>query len=272
MLKGIGVEALTSPEMTGDWEFKLKRMELGQMPRPQFMDEIRKFTEEIVHKAKNFSGDSVEGRFHDLEAKCPRCSAGPFKESFKAYECPACKLLIWKNMAGRELEREDVQILLEKGLVGPLEGFRSKMGRPFSAIVKLGEDFKPTFDFGNDNEAQEVDFSLLVPIGACPICKDGTVYDSEKAFVCNHATGASKTCTFRMGKNILQREIPIEQVKKLMETGKTDLLPRFISKKGKPFSAFLKLEKGKVGFEFEPRKPAAPKKKATKAPVQAEAA
>lgn len=272
LLRGIGVESLTSPEMTGEWEFKLKRMEQGQMPRPQFMDEIRKFTEEIVLKAKNFSGDSVEGRFHDLEAKCPRCAAGPFKESFKAYECPGCKLLIWKNMAGRELEREEVKTLLESSQVGPLEGFRSKMGRPFSAIVKLGEDFKPTFDFGNDNaESAVIDFSQLTPLGACPVCQDGTVYDSEKAYVCNHATGASKTCTFRMGKTILQREIPLDQAKKLIETGKTDLLPRFISKKNKPFSAFLKLEKGKVGFEFEPRKPAAPKKSA-KAPAQAEAA
>jgi len=271
LLRGIGVDSLTSPEMTGEWEFKLKRMEQGQMPRPQFMGEIRKFTEEIVLKAKNFSGDSVEGRFHDLDAKCPRCGAGPFKESFKAYECPGCKLLVWKNMAGRELEREEVKTLLETRQVGPLEGFRSKMGRPFSAIVKLDDEFKATFDFGNDeNEATEIDFSQLTPIGTCPVCKDGTVYNAEKAYLCSNAP--KKTCTFRMGKTILQREIPVEQAQKLIETGKTDLLPRFISKKGKPFSAFLKLEKGKVGFEFEPRKPAAPKKAAAKVPAQAEAA
>ena len=53
-----------------------------------------------------------------------------------------------------------------------------------------------------------------------------------------------------MEKTICQREVPREQVLKLIETGKTDLIPRFISKKGKPFSAFLKLEGSKVGFEF----------------------
>ena len=62
-----------------------------------------------------------------------------------------------------------------------------------------------------------------------------------------------------MGKTICQREVPREQVLKLIETGKTDLIPRFISKKGKPFSAFLKLDGNKVGFEFEARKPAAKK-------------
>jgi DNA topoisomerase-3 len=66
-----------------------------------------------------------------------------------------------------------------------------------------------------------------------------------------------------MGKTILQRQIPPEQVVKLLTTGKTDLLPRFISKKGKPFSAFLKLNGAKVGFEFEERKPKAKKVGAT---------
>ena len=102
-------------------------MEQGAMDRPRFMEEIRHFTEDIVAKAKDYAGDAstVAGNFHDLEAKCPKCSSTEgFKESFKAYECKACGLLVWKTMAGRELEREDVQALLEKGSVGPLEGFR----------------------------------------------------------------------------------------------------------------------------------------------------
>jgi DNA topoisomerase-3 len=268
LLRGIGVQSLTSPEMTGEWEYKLKQMEQGAMDRPRFMEEIRHFTEDIVAKAKDYAGDAstVAGNFHDLEAKCPKCeSAEGFKESFKAYECKACGLLVWKTMAGRELEREDVQALLEKGSVGPLEGFRSKMGRPFSAVVKLDAEFKQSFDFGtNDSGApgEAPDFSTAPVIGECPVCKKGKVHDIGAAFVCEHQP--SKACNFRMGKVILQREIPTEQVLKLLETGKTDLIPKFISKKGRPFSAFLKLEGGKVGFEFEPRKPAAKKTAAPK--------
>jgi DNA topoisomerase-3 len=268
LLRGIGVQSLTSPEMTGEWEYKLKQMEQGAMDRPRFMEEIRHFTEDIVAKAKDYAGDAstVAGNFHDLEAKCPKCaSAEGFKESFKAYECKGCGLLVWKTMAGRELEREDVQALLEKGSVGPLEGFRSKMGRPFSAVVKLDAEFKQSFDFGtNDSGApgEAPDFSTAPVIGECPVCKKGKVHDIGAAFVCEHQP--SKACNFRMGKVILQREIPTEQVLKLIETGKTDLIPKFISKKGRPFSAFLKLEGGKVGFEFEPRKPAAKKTAAPK--------
>jgi DNA topoisomerase-3 len=81
------------------------------------------------------------------------------------------------------------------------------------------------------------------------------------------AVSAEKTCTFRVGKVILQREIPKEQVQKLIATGKTDLLPKFISKKGRPFSAHLKLEKGKVGFEFAERAPKTKKAPTRKAVV-----
>ena len=167
LLRGIGIQALTSPEMTGEWEFKLKQMEHGTMPRPEFMRGIRRFAEDIVAKAKNFSGDSVEGQFTDLDATCPKCGNTGFKESYKAYECKSCGLIVWKNMAGRELEREEVKILLENGTVGPLEGFRSKLGRPFSAAVKLDGEFKQAFDFGDsaNENGQALDFSSLPAIG-----------------------------------------------------------------------------------------------------------
>jgi DNA topoisomerase-3 len=75
-----------------------------------------------------------------------------------------------------------------------------------------------------------------------------------------------KTCDFRSGKIILQRTIEREQMTKLLQNGKTDLLHKFISKKGRPFSAFLVANKeGKVSFEFEVRKPKATKEKPAKA-------
>jgi DNA topoisomerase III len=269
LLRGIGIHALTSPEMTGEWEFKLKQMEHRDMPRPEFMQQIRRLAEGIVAKAKNFSGDSVEGQFVDLEAKCPKCGAKVFKESYKAYECKACALIVWKNMAGRELERDEVKTLLETGAVGPLEGFRSKLGRPFSAIVKLDKEFKQAFDFGDaaNGNGQAIDFSTLPAVAPCPVCKSGTVHDTGNAYQCSN-TGK---CKFRMGKTICQREVPREQVLKLIESGKTDLIPGFTSKKGKPFSAFLKLEGDKVGFEFEERKARTKKSSAKTRTAQAAA-
>src|SRR5476651_1640691 len=73
-------------------------------------------------------------------------------------------------------------------------------------------------------------------------------------YLCENATGAAKTCTFKTGKIILQQPIEAAQVKKMLETGKTDLLTKFISKKNnRAFKAFLVIKDGGTAFEFAPR-------------------
>ena len=265
LLRGIGITELCSPEMTGEWEYKLKRMAKGAMERKEFMTEIKRFTREIVEKAKNFEGDTVAGDFEVLEVKCPKCGGGPFDEDYRTFKCRSCGLIVWKTMAGRLFEPEEVKKLLNEGRVGPLEGFRSKVGRKFGATVKLGEEFKQEFDFGEgaNGEPVKIDKDKHESLGLCPICQKGQIYVLDKAYACENAIASTKTCSFRISKFILQREIPKEQVQKLIATGKTDLLPKFISKKGRPFSAHLKLENGKVGFEFAAK---APRKKKTPAP------
>ncbi len=271
LLRGLGVQSLTSPEMTGEWEYKLKQMEAGELARNRFMEEIRTFTREIVEKAKSFEGESIDGNFQDLGVVCPKCGSQGFKESFKAFECKAegCGAIVWKNMAGRQFEREEVEQLLSQGSVGPLEGFRSKLGRPFAAIVRFDKgEGKQSFDFGDSaDSAASINFAELPSIGSCPACKTGTIHDTGTAWQCSNAG----KCKFRMGKTLCQKEIPREQVEKLLVQGKTDLLPRFISKKGRPFSAYLKLDGDKVGFEFEPREKKAPASK-KKAPAGKKAA
>jgi DNA topoisomerase-3 len=271
LLRGIGVSELCSPEMTGEWEYNLRRIQAGQMHSKEFMAGIKDFTREIVEKAKNFEGDSVGGNFEVLEVKCPRCGGGPFDEDYRTFKCRSCELIVWKTMAGRLFDRSEIETLLRDGRVGPLEGFRSKMGRKFNAPVKLGEDFKQQFDFGENGSggALAIDKARHEAIGLCPVCHKGQVYDLENAFACENALATPKTCTFRVSKMILQREIPREQVVKLMTVGKTDLLPRFISKKGRPFSAHLKLENGKIGFQFAEKKPRAKKTAAPKSEAAA---
>jgi DNA topoisomerase-3 len=246
LLRNLHAEALTKPELTGEWEFKLKQMERGQLPREIFMGEIRNLTTELVSKVRGGMGQEVRGNFQPLEVECPKCGSGPFKESFKAYECSNCKFIVWKAMAGRELEREEVITLLTEGKVGPLEGFRSKLGRPFNAVVRVNRDEEWKVEFAFDNaeggEGKPLDLSQARELGEVD---SGKIYELDAAYICVPADAKAKP--IRMGKNICQRTIPPEQALKIFTEGKSDLLPRFISKKGKPFAAYLKLEAGRSG-------------------------
>jgi DNA topoisomerase III len=186
------------------------------------------------------------------------------------FACTSCDFSITKHPASRSFEYEEVEQLLRDKQIGPLQGFRSKMGRPFAAVLKITPEHKLEFDFGNaaqdDDNAEPVDFSDQTPLGACPKCR-ANVYEQPMAYVCEKSVGPNKSCDFRSGKVILQQEIAAEQMRKLLAEGRTDILRGFVSNKTRrKFSAFLvKKPDGGVGFEFEPRPPKVAKSPPAKA-------
>ena len=271
LLNGLGISSLTSPELTGEWEWKLARMERGEMSRTAFMTEISAMTQDIVERAKSYDSDTIPGDFGELTAPCPKCG-GLIKETYKKFQCQTCDFSLWKIVAGRQFEPEEIETLLTDRQIGPLTGFRNKMGRPFSALIKLNDANQPEFDFGQSNAEgadEPVDFSGQEPIGACPKCQ-ARVFEHGMAYVCEKSVGPDRHCDFRSGKVILQQSVTREQMAKLLNDGRTDLLKDFVSSRtNRKFSAFLvRNPDGKVGFEFEKReakaKPAA-KKTSTKA-------
>ncbi|WP_085317928.1 DNA topoisomerase III [Derxia lacustris] len=267
LLHGLGVSELTHPELTGEWEYKLAQMERGQLAREDFMREIAQMTQLIVKRAKEYDSDTVPGDYATLHTPCPNCG-GTIKENYRRFACDKCSFSMTKVPGGRQFEIPEVEELLEKREIGPLQGFRSKMGRPFAAILRIvsddalktetGNAFKLEFDFGqNDGEeegGEEVDFSGAEALGACPKC-GGKVFEQGMNYVCENQP--AKRCDFRSGKVILQQEIAREQMTKLLAEGKTDLLTNFVSNRnGRKFKAFLvRQEDGKIGFEFAPREP-----------------
>jgi DNA topoisomerase-3 len=259
LLHGLGVPELFSPELTAEWEFKLAQMEHGKLSRPVFMDEIVQMTEHIVGQAKNYESDTIPGDFATLTEPCPKCG-GEVHEKYKKFQCmnPKCDFAFWKIMGGRQIEPAEADTLLATREVGPLEGFRSKMGRPFAAKLKLNEDNEVAFDFGNpegDDDGEAPDFTGKTPLGSCPKCSS-RVYELGNAYVCEKAVGPGKTCDFRSGRTILMRPVEPAQMQKLLKDGKTDLLQFVSQRTRRPFSAFLVVQKdGKVGFEFEAKAP-----------------
>ena len=262
LLNGLGISELTAPELTGEWEYKLARMERGEMSRSAFMKEIAEMTQLIVERAKSYDSDTIPGDFGELATPCPKCG-GTVKETYKRFQCKTCEFSLWKIVAGRQFEPSEIEILLSERVVGPLTGFRNKMGRPFNAMIRLNSDNAPEFDFGQgvggEGEGQEdVDFSNQSSLGPCPKC-GGNVFEHGLAYVCEKSVGPTKSCDFRSGKVILQQAVEAEQMRKLLATGRTDLLKDFVSARTRrKFSAFLvRGTDGKVGFEFEKREPKA---------------
>jgi len=267
LLNGLGIEELTQPELTGDWEWKLGRIEKGEFTRDEFMREIAEMTRHIVERAKTYDSDTIPGDFGILSAPCPKCG-GLIRETYKKFQCSDCDYSLWKMVAGRQYEPAEIETLLTERQVGPLTGFRNKMGRSFAAAIKLNADHLPEFDFGQDKadeaNAEPVDFSAQESLGKCPKCA-ARVYDHGSSYVCEKSVGPDKTCDFRSGKIILQQPVDAAQMQKMLATGKTDLLKEFVSNRTKrKFSAYLVVAEGKVGFEFEKKAPAAKKPAAKK--------
>jgi DNA topoisomerase III len=290
LLRGLAIEDLTKPELTGNWEYQLAEMEHGRLSRDAFMAEIAKMAERIVKKAKEYDRDTIPGDYATLSVPCPNCG-GVVKENYRRFACTGqagseegCGFSITKIPAGRAFETAEAEAFIRDKKIGPLEGFRSKAGWPFTAELKLVRDdeianWKLEFDFGDDQrdsatDGEPVDFSAHTSLGACPKCQ-GHVYEHGANYVCEHSVGAHVTCDFKTGKIILQQPVSPEEVHKLLTTGKTSLLENFVSNKTRrAFKAYLAYDKkeGKVGFEFEPRAPRGAKPPAKKAAAKKAAA
>jgi DNA topoisomerase-3 len=285
LLRGLGVEELSKAELTGEWEYKLAQMEQGKMSREAFMAEIAAMTERMVKKAKEYDRDTIPGDYATLSSPCPNCG-GIVKENYRRYTCTGktgaeegCGFSFGKTPAGRTFEVAEVEQFLRDKKIGPLDGFRSKAGWPFTAemVIKFDEEtknFKLEFDFGDDKKGEEsgelIDFSAQEPLGACRKC-GAPVFEHGKNYVCEKSVPTlaqpTPSCDFKSGQIILQQPIERAQMHKLLETGKTDLLDKFVSMRTRrAFKAMLAWdeEAGKVNFEFAPskfppRKTAAPR-------------
>jgi len=275
LLRGLDVQELTKAELTGEWEFKLAQMEHGKLKRETFMAEIATMTERMVKKAKEYDRDTVPGDYATLHTPCPNCG-GVVKENYRRYACTGadgrsdgCGFSFGKTPAGRTFELAEVEQFLRDRKIGPLSGFRSKAGWPFTAemVIKFDEEtknYKLEFDFGDDKAAEEsgelIDFSKQTSLGTCPKC-GAAVFEHGKNYVCGKSVPtdaqATPSCDFKTGQIILQQPIEREQMVKLLATGKTDLLDKFVSMRTRrAFKAMLAwdAEAGKVNFEFAPSK------------------
>ncbi len=274
-ITAIGIEALSSPEMTGQWEYKLRQMEHRELDRNTFMRDIRFLTNQVVEKTKAYSKAAKDKVYPEFAATCGFCgSTEGYKQTEDFYGCknPKCKVRVYKTVATRPMSDDEIRTLIEKRFIGPLDGFRSKKGKDFSAAMQVKDDMKVSFVFADGIDPETINWEECPVITDCPVCaKKGRagekIYETSDAYQCKiNATDSSK-CNARLPKKLCQKDITPENAKEFFEGGKTSLIAGMISKRGRPFSTFLVCTPGEkriMSWEFPPReaKPKVPKKPA----------
>lgn len=289
-LREAGVEELASPEMTGQWEYKLKLMEQGRAARPEFMREIRELAAQIVQRARQYAENKKEEVLPDFDATCPICGAHGLKQTDLSLAChtPKCGLRVSKTIAQRPMSESELRELLAKKFAGPFEGFTNRFGKEFTAALQLNAKGKVDFVFPKTPEQEAAVDALQDPANIlcpCPVCaeagRQNHIYITPAGYTCEshlrEPEGDAKKVEKCKPKASLARvmcevEITPEQARKFFVEGDTGLIKGMKSKKGRPFDATLKLNlKGRwiSEFKFAPREkdPNAPKKRASKRTV-----
>ena len=258
LLRAIPVEWITSPELTGDMEAKLSSVQNGDFSRQQYMEIIYDKAQEMVERIKNHDRSDL---FNNNESigNCPKCSDS-LKETVLSYICPknegkgsGCDFVFWKNTSGRWFDKNTAARLLENQELIDLHGFFNRNGDPYIASVKINDSGNVEFLGGGESTSSSDDDELC----ECPACSRGIIRINATMYACDN-----QECKFRgLSQEMCKRKISTDEAKSILLEGKSALLEDFISKRGRPFSAYLKLDGTRVKFEFPPRKAAADAKK-----------
>ncbi|WP_017172407.1 DNA topoisomerase [Xanthomonas phaseoli] len=245
-LKNNGIEMLTSPRMTGEWEQKLGLIEKGKYTRPAFMAEIAEMTQGMIRVIRDKAASLPSAQVVPLQAPCPKCKTGQIVQGMRTFDCKAgCGFTLWREVAGRPLSTAEAEQLLRDGATKPLDGFKSrKTKRSFSAALRLDDEFKVAFVFeereGGNGQASEPGVALAVP---CPKC-GGTIREKGPKFVCDKGD-------FTLWREIAQRPLSPDEATALLRNGSLPSMHGFVSgRTGKQFGAGLKLSRDKTKVEF----------------------
>jgi DNA topoisomerase-3 len=262
---------LKSPELTGEWEARLREIERGQLDPGRFMDEIIGYAGGIIREAEGTAVDAT--RLGD----CPRCGR-PVIEGNRGYGCSGwregCSFVLWKEYKGCALAVGQVRELLQRRVLAHLPDFEGSAGkilhlsdagalleiqipqaasRPETVATKGPRTRRPKeARVPSDEPATETApkkkaaTKKASELGSCPLC-GAKVVEQERAYGCS---GWRDGCKFVIWKTIAGRKVSARTAQAFLKKGASPLLKGFKSKVGKSFDAKLKLENGAVRFDF----------------------
>ncbi len=244
-------EKVKSPEMTGEWEYKLSQVEKGVLAPAEFRDGIVEYVKQLFADLHARYGCQFERETVTESIPCPKCGSALDVAPW-GYVCPKpeCGFRFGHTVAGKMLAHAEIKKLLAGETVGPVSGFKSKKGTEFSAKLSVDKDFNIQFEFESDGKfhGQKTEYK-------CPLC--GAILEENKnALFCTSATDGVD-CKFTLFKTVAGHALTAAEINELFTNGETPLIQDFKSKKGSDFAARLKWgegeNKGRTVFEFAHR-------------------
>lgn len=248
--RDMGIGDLTLPDMTGDWEMKLRLMERGEYRRTDFMGEVAAWVSGMVTIIKEKSATLPALAQHAIATPCPRC-ASPVLALARTFECQAsCGFKLWREFFKRDFTDAEAEQLIGNRSIKQLDGLVSSKKVKFSAGVKLTDEFKTELVFEDDASGGEPLPVLPVP---CPRCGGAISIKSGQ-----HAQYVCEKKDFIVWKTIAGRVFKDAEICRLIKERELPVMTGFKSKtnKNKPFSAGLRLssDNSKADLFFnEPR-------------------
>ena len=233
--------ALTSAELTGQWEQRLSAIERGQEPRDRFMADIRRFTTEVVEYFRNLTAEEVRAQRAEI-GPCPN-GDGVIRENRAAYGCsswkskeePGCGFVIWKQQKGRSISPAEARDLLEHGQTELLDGFKT---RPSRARLVLAEGNQVQL-IADDGTRLDAPAGPRETIATCPKC-GGDIRENSRAYGCSSwKSRKDPGCGFVIWKSTKGRAITADEARQVIEQGASDWMD-FKDRKG-PFRGRLVL-------------------------------
>jgi len=216
--------------------------------------------------AQEQGGEAAQPLIEDASplGPCPHCGQGHVRTVPDGYVCSGngetgCAFRFPPVLCRRPMRAEEVRAFLNQGRTEVLDGFISKRGKPFRASLVKGDKGKIQWEFparggapNGEAEQDPGDVRVPDPLGACPVCRKGSVLEADRAYVCRNGDSG---CGFKLPRMVLEREMSREEVGDYIRDGHTEVLDGFVSRRShRPFRASLYMKKtGKHGFKFPPR-------------------
>ncbi|RKX33838.1 MAG: DNA topoisomerase III [Verrucomicrobia bacterium] len=279
-LSRIKAEALTRPDLTGEWEYKLRKIEHGELDGDDFIHEIATLAKDLIERIKAPEPDTP------TDVVCPT-DGKTMVENSTRYASQDGVFIVYKTIGGHLLTLDELKLLCAdfktgeigadevRARIGPVK-FVSKRGKAYDACLIVNAEHKVRIEFDRSEGENGIQIPAdAVPVGVCPKT-GGSIFEMPVAWVVRVMEKEKETHPYRLSRRILAKETTLANFLQLLTDGKTELIKGFISNRTKrPFDAFLVLRKdGNVKFEFPPRPPrkkAATRKKAKKPPAKADA-